>query len=87
MNKVLISIGLLLMSAVAVQAASVMNSDAEPLVLMVTEDGTPRDVTINAGASVTLCPNGCFIKPPKDDKITLSGNEEIEIINGRAVFK
>ena len=78
--------GILLMSAVAAQAASVKNSDAETLVLMVTEDGATREVAINAGTTVSLCPNGCFIKPPKDDKITLSGNENVEIINGSAVF-
>lgn len=86
MNKVLISMGILLMSAAVAQAASVKNSDAETIVLSVTEEGATREVAIESGTTVSICSDGCFIKPPKDDKLAISGADTVEIINGSAVF-
>ncbi len=78
---------LLLSAAPLVQAASVTNKDAVPVVLSVTESGNRVEVVVDAGASEKFCPSGCFMTTPDGDRIGLSGDETIEIVKGSAVIK
>jgi hypothetical protein len=78
---------LLLSAAPLVQAASITNRDAAPVVLNVTEGGNRVEVVVDAGASEKFCPSGCFMTTPDGDRIGLSGDETIEIIKGSAVVK
>tara|TARA_R110002020_G_scaffold50818_4_gene143863 strand:+ start:4381 stop:4644 length:264 start_codon:yes stop_codon:yes gene_type:complete len=68
-------------------AASVTNMDAQSQVLSVTENGDTIDVVVEAGATVSFCPAGCFVTMPSGDRETLAGSETIEIVNGGAVIK
>ncbi|MDZ7602396.1 MAG: hypothetical protein U1A06_13570 [Hoeflea sp.] len=68
-------------------AASITNKDAQAQVLSVTENGDKIDVVVEPGATVTICPGGCFVTMPSGDRETLSGNETIDIVNGGAVIK
>jgi len=68
-------------------AASVTNKDAQAQVLSVTEDGNKIELVVEAGATVTFCPAGCFVTMPSGDRETLAGNEDIDIVNGGAVIK
>jgi hypothetical protein len=68
-------------------AASITNKDAQPQVLIVTEAGNKIEMVVEAGATVSFCPAGCFVTMPSGDRETLAGSESIEIINGAAVIK
>jgi hypothetical protein len=68
-------------------AASITNKDAQPQVLIVTEAGSKIEMVVEAGATVSFCPAGCFVTMPSGDRETLAGSESIEIINGAAVIK
>ena len=68
-------------------AASITNKDAESQVLIVTEAGDKIEMVVEAGATVSFCPAGCFVTMPSGDRETLAGSESIEIVNGAAVIK
>lgn len=68
-------------------AASITNKDAQPQVLIVTEAGNKIEMVVEAGATVSFCPAGCFVTMPSGDRETFAGSESIEIINGAAVIK
>jgi hypothetical protein len=68
-------------------AASITNKDAQPQVLIVTEAGDKIEMVVEAGATVSFCPTGCFVTMPSGDRETFSGSETIDIVNGAAVIK
>lgn len=68
-------------------AASVSNTGSSPVVLTVVEDGNRTEVAIDAGASETICPSGCFLTLPNGDRIGLEGGETVEIKDGAATIK
>ena len=68
-------------------AASVFNTGSSPVVLTVVEDGNRTEVAIDAGASETICPSGCFLTLPNGDRIGLEGGETVEIKDGAATVK
>lgn len=68
-------------------AATLTNTDSESHVLIVTEGSTKAEMVVEAGATVTFCPAGCFVTMPSGDRETLSGAETIEIVNRGAVIK
>ena len=68
-------------------AASVTNKDAQSQVLIVTEDGNKIELVVEAGATVSFCPSGCFVTMPSGDRETLAGSETIDIVNGAAMIK
>lgn len=67
-------------------AASVTNKDAESQVLIVTESGDKNEMVVEAGATVSFCPVGCFVTMPSGDRETLAGSENFDIVNGAAVI-
>ncbi|WP_454286634.1 hypothetical protein [Rhizobium arsenicireducens] len=68
-------------------AASVNNAGSEAVVLVIVEDGDRTEVTVDAGASETICPSGCFVTLPNGDRIGLAGGETLEIKDGSATIK
>ena len=68
-------------------AASVTNKDAQSQVLIVTEDGNKIELVVEAGATVSFCPSGCFVTMPSGDRETLAVSETIDIVNGAAMIK
>ena len=68
-------------------AASITNKDAQPQVLIVTEAADKIEMVVEAGATVSFCPTGCFVTMPSGDRETFSGSETIDIVNGAAVIK
>jgi hypothetical protein len=87
MKTFMITLSVLAMTASGALAASVTNKDADVQVLVVTEDGAKREVAVEAGASVDICPSGCFITMPSGDRETLSGSETVDIVGGSAVIR
>lgn len=68
-------------------AASITNKDSQPQVLIVTEAADKIEMVVEAGATVSFCPTGCFVTMPSGDRETFSGSETIDIVNGAAVIK
>ncbi|MDO9418738.1 hypothetical protein [Pararhizobium sp.] len=87
MKTLLIAVLLSVFSAPAAFAVDVTNKDAAAAVLVVVEGESRIDVAVDAGATENICPSGCFITTPSGDRIGLSGNETIDIVNGSAVVK
>ena len=84
------SIAVFLLSAAfasAALAADVTNKDPQAALLVIVEGDSRIEVAIDAGATESLCPSGCFITTPSGDRIGLAGNETVEIVNGSAVVK
>jgi hypothetical protein len=54
---------------------------------VVVEDGNKMEVPVDAGASETICPAGCFLTLPNGDRIGLAGGETVEIVDGIATVK
>ena len=75
--------GLLATGGMAI-AASVVNLDAEPRTLIVTEGGSKSELAVAAGQTVEFCANGCFVTLPNGDREALTGTEIIEISGGAA---
>ncbi|MBW3095782.1 hypothetical protein [Pseudohoeflea coraliihabitans] len=86
MIRVLLSLMVLAVSGGGAFAATFTNKDSETQVIVVTEDGTPREVTIDAGQSVDICPAGCFVTMPLGDRETFLGSESVDILGGVAVI-
>lgn len=68
-------------------AASIVNRDAEPQTIIVTEGSDTSELTIAAGQTVEFCPMGCFVALPDGDYRALTGSELIEIQDGSAVIR
>lgn len=64
-------------------AASIINTDAEPRTVVVTEGGNRTELLLNAGEAAEICPTGCFITMPDGDRAALTGAETIEIAGGK----
>jgi hypothetical protein len=68
-------------------AASVENTGSSAVVLVVVEDGTKTEVTLDAGGADMICMSGCFLTLPNGDRIGLAGGENVEIKDGVATIK
>jgi hypothetical protein len=71
----------------AVSAAEVTNKDSKPVVVVIVDGGNRMDVAIDAGATESVCPSGCFLTTPNGDRVGLSGADKVEISGGVAVVK
>lgn len=87
MIKFLAATAVLVSVAGGAFAASVSNTGSSPVVLTVVEDGNRTEVAVDAGASETICPSGCFLTLPNGDRIGLEGGETVEIKDGAATIK
>ena len=86
--KTIIAATVLSLATVGVaSAANVTNKDAESRVLIVTEGSDTVELVIEAGATVSFCPAGCFVTMPSGDREALSGSESIDIVDNQAVIK
>ncbi|WP_299861002.1 hypothetical protein [uncultured Hoeflea sp.] len=87
MKTIFIATVLSLATLGVASAASVTNKDAESRVLIVTEGSDTVELVIEAGATVSFCPAGCFVTMPSGDREALSGSETIDIVDNQAVIK
>ena len=87
MKKIMFAFaGLLAMSATG-NAASVVNLDAEPRTIIVTEGGNKTELALAAGETVEFCQAGCFVTMPNGDREALTGSETVEISGGVGKLK
>ena len=87
MKQVLITALAILALGNAAHAASVINRDADPVTLMVTEGSSKVELSVGPGETVEFCDGGCFVTMPNGDKEVLTGAETVEISGGAASIK
>ncbi|MEN0000704.1 MAG: hypothetical protein AAF940_07460 [Pseudomonadota bacterium] len=75
-----------LCAPVIVFSASVTNGDADPLTLVITENGERSEVVLAGNQTQSLCATGCFLTLPNGDRVVLSGGETVSISGGRAII-
>jgi hypothetical protein len=68
-------------------AASAVNLDSEPRVIIVTEGGTKQEIAVGAGETIEFCSDGCFVTMPNGDREALTGGETLEISGGVGKIK
>lgn len=76
-----------LVFATAASAATIVNKDDTPHMLVVTEGGQQAEVGIAPGQSISMCNGGCFVTMPNGDREALSGSETVEINGGKATIR
>lgn len=64
-------------------SATITNRDGSAQTLVVSEGGSQREVSIGAGETIEICPQGCFVTMPNGDREVLAGPETVEIEGGR----
>lgn len=87
MNKVAIALGFTLAMSGIASAASIINRDAEPQTVVVTEGGDKSELTVGPGETVEFCAGGCFVTMPNGDRQALTGSETVEIAGGVGSIK
>lgn len=87
MKTTIVGLALSLAMIGSATAANITNKDAQSQVLIVTEAGDKIEMVVEAGATVSFCPSGCFVTMPSGDRETFAGGETIDIVNGAAVIK
>jgi hypothetical protein len=69
------------------QAATLMNSGSDAVVVQVADADGRFDVSLDPGASEEVCPSGCFVTLPNGDRIGLGGSETVDIRDGSATVQ
>jgi hypothetical protein len=87
MKKFSVALVSVLMMTGAASAASIINRDAEPQTVVVTEGADKTELTLAAGESVEFCAAGCFVTMPNGDRQALTGSETVEISGGAGTIK
>ncbi len=87
MKKFSVALVSMLMMTGAASAASIINRDAEPQTVVVTEGADKTELTLAAGESVEFCASGCFVTMPNGDRQALTGSETVEISGGAGIIK
>ena len=83
MKTFAIAFGAAFFSSVAfASAATVKNLDGESHTLVVSEGGSQSEVSVGAGETIDICPDGCFITLPNGDRQVLTGTDTLEIEGG-----
>jgi hypothetical protein len=72
-----------LVAPTAAFSATVTNRDGSAHTLVVSEGGSQVEVSIGAGETIEICPQGCFVTMPNGDREVLTGPETLEIEGGR----
>ncbi|MCZ2158263.1 hypothetical protein NPX99_03050 [Bartonella sp. 220] len=68
-------------------AATVKNTDLKVQSLTIVEGSIPLNISLNTHQTVTICMKGCFITFPNKDRFAIKAEDNIEISEGRAIFK
>ena len=87
MKKFSVVVAALLAMSGAAHAASVINKDADPVTLIVTEGADKAELTVGPGEAQEFCASGCFVTMPNGDRVALTGTETVEISGGAGTVK
>jgi len=59
--KVIMALGIILLSATSAFAVELENRDSQPHQVTITEGGNTEEITLEAGASQTVCESTCQV--------------------------
>ncbi|WP_455478303.1 hypothetical protein V3565_06220 [Bartonella sp. B10] len=68
-------------------AAIVKNTDLKVQSFIISEGITSTTISLNSNQIITVCLKGCFITFPNKDNFAVKAEDNIEINEGRAIFK
>nr|WP_306421384.1 hypothetical protein [Bartonella henselae] len=68
-------------------AATVKNTDLKIQSFILVEGNNLSNITLNPHQTATVCMKGCFITFPNKDRFAVRAEDNIEISEGRAIFK
>ncbi|GAA5110384.1 hypothetical protein [Bartonella jaculi] len=68
-------------------AATVKNTDLKVQSITIVEGSSPSNISLKADQTATVCMKGCFITFPNKDHFMVQAEDNIEINEGRAIFK
>lgn len=68
-------------------AADVTNNDTNAHTLEFTENGERLEIVIDAGQTISMCADGCFMTAPNGDRVALQGGEIISLVDGAAIVQ
>ncbi|WP_019221578.1 hypothetical protein [Bartonella senegalensis] len=85
--RVFVAVILLDLFIMTAFAATVKNTDLKVQSFTLVEGSTPANISLYPYQTVTICMKGCFITFPNQDRFAVRGEDNIEISDGRAVFK
>ena len=71
-------------ASASAHAAQITNSDADQVMLLVTENGERSELVVAGGETVSACDAGCFLSTPSGDRLVLTGSETVVISGGVA---
>ena len=77
--KTIIAAAALLATLGASQAATLVNTGGDAVVVVVTENGVRSDLTVDPAQTVEFCLSGCFATFPNGDRHALTGSETVEV--------
>jgi hypothetical protein len=78
-TKLAAAIAAFMLVSASAQAATLVNKGADPVTIVVTEDGQKNEVTAGPAETVEFCLAGCFVTFPSGDRQALTGSETVEI--------
>jgi predicted porin len=81
MKRLIIVLAAVLALPAAANAASIINRDAAPVSVTVTEGADQVNLDVGSGETVEFCAGGCFITFNGDRQV-LTGAETVEISGG-----
>ncbi|MET3559864.1 hypothetical protein ABID39_000542 [Bartonella japonica] len=84
---VLITVTLLSILTMTAFAATIKNTDLKVQSFIIVEGSIATNISLNAQQTVTICMKGCFITFPNKDRFAIKIEDNIEISDGRAIFK
>lgn len=87
MKKLSAAFVLMLAVTGVANAASVINKDAEPQTIVVTEGSDKAELTVGPGETQEFCSAGCFVTMPNGDRVALTGSETVEISGGAGTVR
>ncbi|WP_455481573.1 hypothetical protein V4P56_03530 [Bartonella sp. B35(2025)] len=84
---VVITVMMLDILTTTVFSATVKNTDLKAQSFTIAEGSTFSTISLNNNQTVTVCLKGCFIIFPNKDHFAITAEDNIEINEGRAIFK
>ncbi|WP_336276566.1 hypothetical protein [Bartonella sp. CB178] len=82
-----IAVTLLDILTTTTSAATVKNTDSKVQPLIIVEGSTISNISLGSNQIIIICMNGCFITFPNKDRFAIMAEDNIEISDGKALFK
>ncbi len=86
MKKLIVALGIVLLSSSSALAVDLTNKDSQPYQVKVTEGSNTKEISLEPGATEKVCSSTCQIDIDGIGSINASGTETLTIKNGAIVL-